>query len=234
MVSISGSKKLKRQMAPVFWGLGRKSKRFVVAPRPGPHPKKSSVPAAVLLRDMLGVAYSLREAKAIIYGGDLVVDGKVRKSIHFGVGLMDAISLRNNTYRMVPSEGKLLRPVSIPADEAAKKLVKITSKVTIKGGKTALGCHDGRTIISDVSVKVGDSCLLEVPSQKILDVMPIKTGSSVMVIKGVNAGQSGIVERVEEGTFILPPRAAVTLKDRSIEIPIEAVMATGGIQVGPQ
>ena len=30
MVSISGSKKLKRQMAPQFWGIARKDKRFVV------------------------------------------------------------------------------------------------------------------------------------------------------------------------------------------------------------
>ncbi|MEK6930307.1 MAG: 30S ribosomal protein S4e, partial [Thermoproteota archaeon] len=30
MVSISGSKKLKRQMAPQFWGIGRKDKRFVI------------------------------------------------------------------------------------------------------------------------------------------------------------------------------------------------------------
>ncbi|MEE9565719.1 MAG: 30S ribosomal protein S4e, partial [Nitrosopumilaceae archaeon] len=30
MVSIAGSKKLKRQMAPTFWGITRKNKRFVV------------------------------------------------------------------------------------------------------------------------------------------------------------------------------------------------------------
>ena len=30
MVHIAGSKKLKRQMAPLFWGITRKEKRFVV------------------------------------------------------------------------------------------------------------------------------------------------------------------------------------------------------------
>jgi len=29
MGSIAGSKKLKRQMAPMFWGINRKEKRFV-------------------------------------------------------------------------------------------------------------------------------------------------------------------------------------------------------------
>lgn len=39
MVSIAGSKKLKRQMAPQFWGIGRKDKRFVITVKPGPHKK---------------------------------------------------------------------------------------------------------------------------------------------------------------------------------------------------
>ena len=39
MGSIAGSKKLKRQMAPTFWGIGRKEKRFVITVRPGSHPK---------------------------------------------------------------------------------------------------------------------------------------------------------------------------------------------------
>ncbi|MBT3743037.1 MAG: 30S ribosomal protein S4e, partial [Thaumarchaeota archaeon] len=35
MVHIAGSKKLKRQMAPLFWGITRKNKRFVVTVKPG-------------------------------------------------------------------------------------------------------------------------------------------------------------------------------------------------------
>ena len=30
MGTIAGSKKLKRQMAPMFWGINRKAKRFVI------------------------------------------------------------------------------------------------------------------------------------------------------------------------------------------------------------
>ena len=238
MVSISGSKKLKRQMAPMFWGINRKNKRFVIAPRPGPHPRQRSIPLAVFLRDVLGVVYTLREAKAAIYSGSLKVDGRVRKSLHYGVGLMDVIQLDNsqNIYRMLPRKGKLLRPLSIPPEESTKKLVKITSKVTIRGGQSSLGFHDGRTIISDVECKVGDSCLLEVPEQKILDVIRLESGCQVLIIKGVNAGESGRVESVEAGTFILPRRVVLKLEGRSIEIPTDAVMATGGdkpvIQVG--
>ena len=50
MVSISGSKKLKRQMAPQFWGISRKDKRFVITVRPGPHKKAYSIPTVVFLK----------------------------------------------------------------------------------------------------------------------------------------------------------------------------------------
>lgn len=229
MVSISGSTKLKRQMAPTFWGITRKNKRFVIATRPGPHPKNRSVPTAVFLRDMLKVVYTLREAKTAIYSGSVKVDGIVRRSLHYGIGLMDVVELANmdGAYRMVPIKGKLLQPLPIPKEEAAKKLAKVTSKVTIKGGRTALGLHDGRTIISDVDVRVGDSCLLEVPGQKILDTIPLKSGCQALVIKGANAGESGKVESITAGTFILPPRAVISLGSRSIEIPTDAIIATG-------
>ncbi len=69
MVSIAGSKKLKRQMAPQFWGITRKDKRFVITVKPGPHKKNSAIPTAVFLRDTLKIVSSLREAKASIYAG---------------------------------------------------------------------------------------------------------------------------------------------------------------------
>ena len=61
MGTIAGSKKLKRQMAPLFWGIHRKNKRFAITVRPGSHPKNSSIPTALLLRDMLNVVTTLRE-----------------------------------------------------------------------------------------------------------------------------------------------------------------------------
>ena len=55
MVSIAGSKKLKRQMAPQFWGITRKDKRFVITVKPGPHKKANAIPTAVFLRDRKSV-----------------------------------------------------------------------------------------------------------------------------------------------------------------------------------
>src|SRR3972149_6578662 len=223
MVSISGSKKLKRQMAPTFWGITRKDKRFVVTVKPGPHPKNNSIPTAVLLRDTLKLVTTLREAKSTIYDGKVTIDGIKRKSLHHGIEL-EGVS---DTYRLVPQKGHVLKPLKINDSEKSKKLVKVTSKTTIRNGKTQIGFHDGRSLISDTKVNVGDSCLMQVPEQKILDVIKLEKGSHVIVTRGVNTGQVGSVEDIKEGTFILPKRVLVALGERKIEIPTTLVMAIG-------
>ena len=229
MVSISGSKKLKRQMAPQFWGITRKDKRFVITVKPGPHKKNYAVPTAVFLRDMLKIVTSLREAKAAIYSGKVKIDGVTRKSLHHAIGLMDVIELENvsDIYRLVPTEEKLLKPIKIKESEKIKKLVRATSKTTINKGKLQIGFHDGRSIISDSDVSVGDTCLIQIPDQKILEVIKLEPGCQGLVTRGVNAGQIGKIETIEEGTFILPKRVVVILGERKIEIPADIIMSVG-------
>ena len=229
MVSIAGSKKLKRQMAPQFWGINRKEKRFVITVKPGSHKKRFSVPTAVFLRDMLSIVTSLREAKASIYSGRVKIDGIVRKSLHHSIGLMDVVELTDvsDVYRLVPTEDKLLKPIKINESEKSKKLVRVTTKTTLSKGKLQIGFHDGRSIISDTKVSVGDACLIQVPEQKILEVIKLETGIQGLVTRGNNAGQIGKIESIEEGTFILPKRVILTLGERKIEIPADIIMPIG-------
>ena len=238
MVSIAGSKKLKRQMAPSFWGISRKNKRFAITVRPGSHSKARSIPTAILLRDILKIVTTLREAKSTIYSGKVTIDGVKRKSLHHSIGLMDVVELENisDVYRFVPKDSKILKPLKINETEKTKKLAKVISKTSIKGGKTQLGFHDGRSMISDIDVNLGDSCLLEIPKQKILEVIKLEQGCQVIVTLGINAGQIGTVKKIEEGTFSLPRRVLLELGERKIEISTEMIMVVGKekpvIQVG--
>ncbi len=238
MVSIAGSKKLKRQMAPSFWGISRKNKRFAITVRPGSHSKAHSIPTAILLRDTLKIVTTLREAKSTIYGGKVTIDGVKRKSLHHSIGLMDVVELENisDVYRFVPKDNQILKPLKINETEKTKKLAKVVSKTSIKGGKTQLGFHDGRSMISDIDVKVDDSCLLEIPKQKILEVIKLEQGCQVIVTLGINAGQIGTVKKIEEGTFSLPRRVLLEFGEREIEISTEMIMVVGKekpvIQVG--
>ena len=229
MGSIAGSKKLKRQMAPMFWGINRKAKRFVITVRPGSHSKNNSIPSAVLLRDTLNSVNTLREAKSSIYGGKVKVDGVIQKSLHHSIGLMDVIELDGTTdiYRLVPKDGHKLVPIKINEKEKSKKLVKVKSKTNITGGKTQLGFHDGRTIITDTNVNVNDTCLLQIPEQKILDVIKFEKNSQAIIIKGGNAGRVGTINEIKSGTFTLPKRINLLIDDNTVEIPANNTMAIG-------
>ena len=229
MGSIAGSKKLKRQMAPTFWGINRKEKRFVITVNPGSHPKNNSIPTAVLLRDTLKKVKTLREAKSSIYGGKVKVDGIIQKSLHHSIGLMDVIELEEITdvYRLVPNNGHLLEPIKINAVEKSKKLVKVKSKTTNKGGKIQLGFHDGRTIITDITANIDDTCLLQIPEQKILDVIKFEKNSQVIVTRGINAGRIGLINEIKQGTFTLPKRISLLIDDKTIEIPANITMVVG-------
>jgi len=229
MGSIAGSKKLKRQMAPLFWGINRKNKRFAITVTPGSHPKNRSIPAAVLLRDVLNVVTTLREAKSVIYNGKVNVDGIIRKSLHHSIGLMDVIELQgiSDVYRLVPTHGHILQPIKIDSSEKSKKIVKVTSKTTTKGKKIQLGFHDGRTIIADNNVNVGDSCLIQIPEQKILDVIKLEKDSLVIVTRGANTGQIGHINNINEATFTLPKRINLTVDKKKFEMPSDLVIVIG-------
>ena len=229
MGTISGSKKLKRQMSPLFWKINRNDKRFVITVRPGSHPKNNSIPSAVLLRDTLNIVNTLREAKSSIYGGKVKVDGVIQKSLHHSIGLMDVVELENvnDIYRLVPKNGQTLFPIKINKNEKSKKLVRVKSKTSISGGRTQLGFHDGRTVITDTSVNVGDTCLLQIPEQKILDVIKFEKNSQVIIIKGTNAGRIGTINEIKEGTFTLPKRISLLIDDNTVEIPAEITMTIG-------
>ena len=229
MVSIAGSKKLKRQMAPSFWGISRKNKRFAITVRPGSHSKARSIPTAILFRAILKIVTTLRDAKSTIYGGKVTIDGVKRKSLHHSIGLMDVVELENisDVYRFVPKDSHILKPLKINKTEKTKKLAKVISKTTIKIDKTQLGFHDGRSMISDIDVNLGDSCLLEIPKQKILEVIKLEQGCQVIITLGINAGQIGTIKKIEEGTFNLPRRVLLELSEREIEISTEMIMVVG-------
>jgi small subunit ribosomal protein S4e len=69
--------------------------------------------------------------------------------------------------------------------------------------------------------------LIQIPEQKILDVIKLEKGSLVMVTKGVNTGQTGLVTDVSKSTFTLPKRIKLTIDKKEFEIPTDLVIVIG-------
>ncbi|MEM7821233.1 MAG: 30S ribosomal protein S4e [Candidatus Aenigmatarchaeota archaeon] len=191
-------KKMKRLATPKFWKIPKKVGKWVVSPIPGPHKKAECMPLLLIVRDLLKLCETGTETKKMIKAGEVLVDGRKRKEHSFPVGLMDVISIpriRKN-YRVIPSK-KGLEIVEISEEEANKKICKIKNKTILKGGKIQLNLHDGRNLIVDKDFyKTGDSLLIELPSQKILDHIKLDKGNLCLIISGKNSGKIGKIEEV--------------------------------------
>jgi len=229
MGKMGGDTRLKRQLAPTFWNIRRKQSQFVLKASPGPHRKHKSYPLGIILRDVLNVANSMHEAKTIVSAGKIKVDGIERRDVKFPVGLIDVIELTTNgqCYRFVPRDSKLLVPVEIQDAEKMVKFVKVSSKITTKGGKLQYGFHDGRTVISEQPLSVGDTCLLDFEKLTIKDIVKFEKGNLGLITSGDNAGSFGRIEDIKDGLFSLPKRVILSLENRSVELPTAIVMAVG-------
>ena len=223
-----GDTRVKRQMAPRFWNIKRKESQFVIRVKPGPHSKTKSYPLGMVLRDALHITKTAQESKMLLNEGKVKVDGLVKHDINLAVGLMDVVELANGqAYRLVPKDSELLVTVPVEDAEKAVKLAKITSKVTTKGKKLQYGFHDGKTLLSDAKMKVGDTCVLALPEAKVKEHIKFEKGSMALIISGENAGKTGKIEDIREGVFSLPTRALVSFEERQVELPVEMVMVVG-------
>lgn len=221
----------KRSKAPPFWKVHRKENKFIISTSPGPHPRWRSYPLGVLLRDILKVTYTQRETRAALLEGKVPIDGVVRKSTAFPVGLMDVVEIPSSdkVYRMVPKGGRPLEPIEIPKNEKDKKLCKVVSKVTIKGGKVQYGFHDSKCVVGDGSekIKLGDTCVLSLSSQKILKILGFDKGALALITKGVRAGLTGKIEEIIPGNIINKGYASISLDEGTVKLPTDLLFIVG-------
>ncbi|MBQ03898.1 30S ribosomal protein S4e [Candidatus Bathyarchaeota archaeon] len=190
------SRHMKRQVSPKFWPIHRKANVWSVKPNPGPHPSKLSTPLTIVLRDFLGITKTAKEASRIINNGKVKVDGKIRKDSRYSIGLMDVLEFpeADQRYRVLPKHGGkfILHPIS--KAETGYKLCRIVGKTNVRGGKTQINLHDGRSIlVQERSYSVGDIVKLDVTEQEIIDHISFKPGVRVIVTGGRSQGQFGIL-----------------------------------------
>lgn len=211
--------KLRRLSIPSFWKVPKKLYKWTVSPRPGPHPKFYSIPLQVIVRDVLKLAETGKEARTIIKRGELLVDGKVRKDHAYPAGLFDVISIPRlrQHYRVVPF-AKGLQLIKISEKESNLKICKIENKSVVKKNRLQLNLNDGKNILTDEKYNIGDSLLLELPSLKIVQHIPLDKGSLGIVSKGANAGKVGEVKGIVPGKMKERPKVMCEIDGKTQEI----------------
>ncbi len=197
---------LKRIAAPSTWRINRSQRKYISRPLPGGHSMEYAMSLTVAMRDFMGLVKTAKEAKGIINTKDVFVDKKKRSDEKHPVGLMDIIELPQlEAYFRVTldSKGKIT-VVKASAKEANTKLSRIESKTKLAGGKIQLNMFDGRNLAIDKDTyKVGDTLLLALPEQKILDHIKLEKGSLALLIGGKHSGAIAKIEEISANSIIL-------------------------------
>ncbi len=219
---------MKRYTMPKFWPVARKKEKFIVTTSPGPHSKGRSIALRVVIRDVMGYAETAKEAEQIVKGGSVFVDKKRVRDDKRAIGLMDVVSFPEikKHYRAFPSK-KGLELKEIKEADSTKKLCAVKGKHVINDGKVQISLHDGRVIVLEKKEKYkpGDSVLIELPSQKILQHFELKEGENAVVIAGNNIGAEGKIKLIHSRkTMFEKSRVVVTTKDGEIETLKEYVL----------
>ncbi len=214
--------RLKRKPAPRFWPIHRKEEPWVVKPSSGPHSLENCLSLTLVLRDILGITETRKEAQTILHQGKVIVNGKAIPNDDYPVGLMDIISMPNadKYYRILPSnKGLSLSPIS--KDEISYKLVRIDDKATVRGG-VQLNLHDGSNILiktsdpknpQEVIYNTFDILKLSLPDKKIVGVMQLKEGNFVIITGGKNIGTKGKIVEIEKTEAKKRKNALVVVED---------------------
>jgi small subunit ribosomal protein S4e len=193
------SNHLKRLASPRSWVIPRKTNVYTTKPRPGAHPVERALPLATVVRDMLGLTETGREARRVIGAGEVQVDGRVVKDAKFAVGFQDVVAVpkTGKAWRVMLDEKARIRMAPVDA-KTNWKLAQVTGKTTVKGGLTQLNLHDGRNLlVKKDDYSTGDVLRLELPTQKVLGHFPLKEGAQVFIVDGTHAGEIAPVKSIE-------------------------------------
>jgi small subunit ribosomal protein S4e len=220
---------LKRSKAPSHWKIARKEKKWTTNPDSGPH-NKEAIPLGFILRDYLGYAHTLKEVKRILNERKVKINGTVRTSAKFPVGILDIVEipLTQEYYRVLPDRRG--RFILHPVTEAERHIrpLKITGKQLVKEGKTQLSFHDGTTLLSreeekgvtekkgkrKVRFKPFGTLLYDFESEKILEYIPFAEGNFAMITGGGNVSRSGRITAIKDSMVEIEGEEAFrTLKE---------------------
>lgn len=191
---------VKRIAMPKSWPLARKGKqKYVIEPRGA---KESSIALLVVLRDLLGLVRTSREAEKILHLTEVKVNGKVVRDKSFPVHLFDIILLHKiKKYFILVFKGKKFALQEIKESEAGSKAYKVIGKKILRKGKFQLNLSQGVNLLvaskEAERVKVNDSVLVDLEQGKIIKHLPLREKSDAVVIGGKHRGEQGKIVKVE-------------------------------------
>ncbi|MEK6959349.1 MAG: 30S ribosomal protein S4e [archaeon] len=220
------NKKSKALSAPKTMFIQRKTKYWAIRAKAGPHKRDSAVPLGIVIRDYLGLAKNLKEAKYMMNNDLIKVNGVARRDYQFPVGIFDTVDIEAQKVhnRMVlDNRGRLVLKALKKA--SAQKICKVAYKhVTAKG--IQLTTNDGRIFLG-TKAKVGDGLLVKLPEGNVEKVLPLKEGAMIYITRGVHCSEKAKVKGFVEGTMSREKLVKFESKGKEYETIAESAMVIG-------
>jgi small subunit ribosomal protein S4e len=190
------SSHLKRIVAPKTWTIVRKTTKFISRPKPNGQRLERTLPVVVIMRELLGIVQTARQARTILQTTNVTVNGTRIYDTDSAVGFMDVLAIGGKGYRVLINQNNQLIVVPVPKDEDFI-IQKISGKTTLGKGKVQINCTSGRNlIIGKDDYKVGDSIQLD-KEAKITAHYALAAGAAVLLTGGSHIGKVGTIEKLE-------------------------------------
>ncbi len=220
------SRHQKRLSVPESWPVERKTAKYTVKARAGPH-GEAGVPLLIVLRDVLGYVDSKKEAKYATNEGGVLVNGESASDVRRPIGMFDILGFeeRGEYFRVFPDEGDRLALTPIDESDADGKLGKIADKRHVSGSETQLQLHDGRNLRVEEAGEYspGDSIVIDWDSE-ILARFPYEGGALVTAVQGQHAGEIGRIEEITVIESSAPNTVTIERDEDSFETIAEYVV----------
>ncbi len=160
----------------------------------------NAVTVLLAVRDMLKLAKTAKEVKKMVQDKLLKINGKSVMDMHESIKLFNLLEA-GKVYRLSLLLTKKFTFEEILTKDAMKelRLVKVTNKRLITGGKIQLNLHDGSNILTSEKINVNDSLYLDAEG-KIKKHLKLEKGKEALVIAGKHTGKRGTIESIEGST----------------------------------
>ena len=161
------------------------------------------------------------ELKKILLEDKVLVNNKVVREENHSLVIFDSVNLpvmKKNYILTLTEKGKFTAK-EVSESEAKNKISRVYGKSILKKGRVQINFDDGRNIISNEKVKVGDSVLINLKDKKIEKILPIKEKSRVIIVKGKHLGKQGTIEKIDDkGIMVISDKKELNLNSEDLMV----------------
>lgn len=211
-------KHLKRHSMPTAWPTFRKTATFAVKPKPGSMKQKYIVPVVVMLRDVLNLVHTTKEAKYTVFKKYLKLNGREVQDIKTPIGIFDILEIEKIGKKysfLFDTQGR----IKVFEVSDSNVYTKVINKTLVKGGKVQINTMSGVNVLVDTkkakTISTSSTLVIDIISKKIQSVLELKEKALVYVMDGKYKGNFADVVEFTHYNGVAPDLVSIKMGDEN-------------------